>query len=202
MYPPKIRVCLVDDHPIMLQGLAMILADNPRFNVVATFRGGDEALEAFFSMPAFDVAVIDIMMPGIDGFEVMECVRRSLPESKALAHSALGELAAIRKAMDRGAAGFVHKSEDISVLVEAIERVHAQGVYFCPQSLKLISSDLKGSSAQSLTAREREIFELLKLGRSNKDISKELFVSYSTARFHIKNIYRKLGTSERNQLAD
>ncbi len=198
----KIKICLVDDHPVMLRGLALILADNPRFDVVAAFRDGRETLAHFPSMPAFDVAVIDIMMPGIDGFEVIERVSSSFPEAKILAYTACGDREIMRKALSCGAVGFVPKSSDIKVLAEAIERVYSEAVYYCSESLKTISMDFRNLHDPSLTGREKEILELLKRGLSNQEIAKNLYVSYSTARFHIKNIYRKLGVSGRSQLSD
>lgn len=202
MSKPKIKICIVDDHPVILQGLALMFADNPIIDVVATVRGGNTAMEAFSAMSAFDVAIVDLQMPGVSGFEVIELIGRLFPEAKTLAFTAHGELDLIQKALSCGASGFVQKSSDASTLAEAVEKVYSEGVYFCSQSLKLISTDIKGSADRNLTDRELEILELLKGGQNNNEISTALFISYSTVRFHIKNIYRKLSISGRSQLPD
>lgn len=199
---PKIQTCIIDDHPLILRGLAALFGNHPNIKVVETIQGDRDIEETLRSIAAFDVAVVDLRMPEVDGFEVFKIIGRLFPNARTLAYTAYGQSDAIRKAISAGASGFVSKLSDVHVLAEGIERIHAEGVYFCPQSQEVISSDLLNVGVRNLTEREQEIFNLLKSDRSNNEISKALHISYSTARFHIKNIYRKLGVTERSQLRD
>jgi DNA-binding NarL/FixJ family response regulator len=195
--PQVLKVLVADDHPLILQGLRRTLEACDDIEVVGEARSGTEVLP-LVERRRPDVVVLDLHMPGMDGAECIAEIKRSSPEVKAIVLSASDQRASIDSATNAGASAYVIKSVS-SVDIPALIRQVAAGytVFQAPND----STDSSGSSAASepgLTERELTILAAVAGGLTTKAISGELWVSEHTVKFHLTNIYRKLGVSNRS----
>jgi two-component system response regulator NreC len=196
----EITLLLADDHTIFRQGLKRLLAENPRFRVVAEACDGREALElARATSPR--VILMDITMPGLSGLEATRRVRKANPESQVLMLSVHSDEEYIARAFEAGALGYAVKDIRAPELFEAIEATAQGRRYLSPNIADTIVSEylrLRKDRAEAespfhvLTVREREILRLLTEGKSSKEIATELAVSPKTVETHRANIMRKL----------
>jgi two-component system, NarL family, nitrate/nitrite response regulator NarL len=188
----RIKVVLVDNHPLVLDGLKALLETYGHISVVGTAvhaAGGIE--EARRASP--QVVLMDINMPQMNGIEAIELFRAEVPESRILMLSMHDNREYISASILRGAAGYVLKDVPTEEIVAAIEKVAAGGQYFSSGVSEVLLSGRAPGSAEILTARERNILARLAAGRSNRDIAEALAISPATVETHRKNIKRKLG---------
>jgi DNA-binding NarL/FixJ family response regulator len=195
--PQVLKVLVADDHPLILQGLRRTLEACDDIEVVGEARSGTEVLP-LVERRRPDVVVLDLHMPGMDGAACIAEIKRSWPEVKAIVLSASDQRASIESATNAGASAYVIKSVS-SVDIPALIRQVAAGytVFQAPND----SNDSGTSSAASepgLTERELTILAAVAGGLTTKAISGELWVSEHTVKFHLTNIYRKLGVSNRS----
>lgn len=199
-----IRVILADDHELVLQGLQALLSHERDIQVVATATNGDDLLELLEEHQA-DVVVLDLQMP-YHGLTVLsEIRRRSLPV-RVLVLTAFSDGESIQSALELEADGLALKTEAPTQTVEAIRQV-AHGRLVFPRAARrwlAVHRDKAGVSHEGsteLTEREREVLAHLAQGRTNQEIADALTVSENTVRFHLKNIYEKLGVTNRTEAA-
>jgi DNA-binding NarL/FixJ family response regulator len=195
--PQVLKVLVADDHPLILQGLRRTLEACDDIEVVGEARSGTEVLP-LVERRRPDVVVLDLHMPGMDGAACIAEIKRSSPEVKAIVLSASDQRTSIESATNAGASAYVIKSVS-SVDIPALIRQVAAGytVFQAPND----SNDSGTSSAASepgLTERELTILAAVAGGLTTKAISGELWVSEHTVKFHLTNIYRKLGVSNRS----
>ena len=197
MQQQVLKVLVADDHPLILQGLRRTLEACDDIEVVGEARSGTEVLP-LVERRRPDVVVLDLHMPGMDGAACIAEIKRSSPEVKAIVLSASDQRTSIESATNAGASAYVIKSVS-SVDIPALIRQVAAGytVFQAPND----SNDSGASSAASepgLTERELTILAAVAGGLTTKAISGELWVSEHTVKFHLTNIYRKLGVSNRS----
>lgn len=197
--PSKIRLLLVDDHPIVLDGIKSHLCAQPEFEVVGDASNGQEALrKAKLTLP--DVVLMDISMPHMNGLEAISHLRKQVPNAKILILTMHESKEYIAQVVRSGARGYLLKDSAPAELVGAIKAVHAGEVYFSPSVSKVLvqemtsnaSGSLDGPSPQPLTDREREVLSLIAEGLLNKQIADRLGIGVRTIETHRERIMRKL----------
>jgi DNA-binding NarL/FixJ family response regulator len=208
--PEPIRVLIADDQPLVRRGLALILAPNPAFEVVAEAENGEQAVElAHRHRP--DVVVMDIRMPVLDGVKATERLAQELPESRVLALSTFDMDEYVVAALRAGAYGFLPKDVSPEELLAAVHTVHLGEAAVAPRLLtRLISTYVTAPrrpepaatptlSLGELTPREVEVWRLLATGLDNAEIARSLEISVSTVKNYITSIFGKLSVRDRAQ---
>jgi len=175
--PKPIRVLIADDHEIVREGLRNLFRGEPDIEVVAEARDGAEALRAAQEHRP-DVALMDLVMPETDGLEATRRMREVSPETRVLVLTSFAEDRQVHEALRCGAAGYLLK--DVS---------------------RRVAPDPARSMLEDLTAREREVLELMAKGRGNRAIAEALFLSEGTVKGYVSIIFGKLGVQDRTQAA-
>lgn len=198
------RIFLADDHPLLRTGLRLSLNQYNDIEISGEASDGFSAVDKIQADPP-DLSLIDVDMPGISGIGVIRILRESTPKMKILVLSSYNDEKYIRDAMRAGANGYVLKSVSTSELVRII-RCFCLGQTIISPYLVNLTLDLKEEESEStteveLTEREREILKCIADGKSNKEISDNLFVSVETVKSHVKNLYKKLNVKNRVEAA-
>jgi len=199
-----IRVVLADDHPVVRAGLAALLASLPGIEVVGVAKTGREAVrEVITTRP--DVAVLDLQMPDLDGFAATRELVRSAPEVAVLVLTMFEDDDSVFAAMRAGARGYLLKGADAAQLVTTIRTLASGGTAFGPSVARRIVGFFLESSQKyaqgafpELTARERDVLDLLAAGKRNSVIAGELSLSEKTVRNHLSSILTKLQVADRS----
>jgi DNA-binding NarL/FixJ family response regulator len=192
----RIRVLLVDDHPIVRKGLGSCLARHEHLVIAGEAGDGLEALaKARELLP--DVVLLDIDMPSLSGLDVSEVLRKELPQVKVLVLSMYQRAEYLHRILQSGAQGYVLKEAAPEELVKAIETVNAGEAYFSPEIARLalnrfIQGNGNGPDLAALTNREQEVLVLIAKGLSNKEIACSLGVGVRTVETHRERTMRKL----------
>jgi DNA-binding NarL/FixJ family response regulator len=199
-----IRVLIADDHPVVRQGLRVLLEVSGDLAVVGEAADGDEAVRLAAEL-APDVIVLDLKMPGRKGAEVIADLRERGIESRTLVLTSVADPAAAAAAVRAGAAGFLYKDVDPDALVRAIRSVHDGNTLLTPEvaGALLRAGGGRGAVAglDALTGREREVLGLLTRGMSNREIARALSVAEKTVKTHVSSVLAKLGVADRTQAA-
>ena len=186
---PTLSVMLVDDHLIVLRGLASLIGDEPDLSVVAEASSGEEAI-ALASVHRPDVIVLDLRLRDMSGIDVAEALRGH----KILMLSSFMQEEDVRRVFDAGILGYLSKDKDSTELLKAIRAV-GQGNRYLPPEISLLLA--KSEHSSHLTARELEILKLIAEGRANKQIGEMLTLSENTVKNHVKSILAKLNAKDR-----
>ncbi len=186
----QINILLVDDHPLVRDGLRARLGAVPHFNVVAEAAGAADALAAAH-LRHVDLVLMDINMRGTNGIEATAQFKRAFPDIAVLILSMHDKLEYVSQAIQAGARGYVLKDAPGKDIVLAIETVMAGGIYYSASLAKQLARPLVHDS--QLTAREHEVLQQIADGQSNKQIAHKLALSVRTVETHRLNIKRKLG---------
>jgi two-component system, NarL family, response regulator len=195
--PHIIRVVIVDDHPVVLQGLTAILKSAKDIKVVGEATDGDQTCELYDQLSP-DVLMLDLRMPTKDGLEVVAELmsRPRVPKPRIIVMSTYRSEEDIRRALAAGAKGYLVKGASPQQIREAVRRV-AEGEVFLPPTIaaKLAES----MSHPELSKRELEVLQYIANGRSNKEIGTILYISENTVRGHVKSILTKLDAMGRTE---
>lgn len=193
--PASITILTVDDHPLIRDGLAVVLGREPDMAVVAEAGDGEQALERFREHRP-TIVLMDLRMPVMDGVEATKAIRDEFPEAKIIALTTFEGDEDIYQALAAGASGYLLKDMLRNELVTTIRRVH-QGIRVIPPA---IAAKLANYTPRvSLTAREIEVLRLLAEGKSNPEIAETLGRAEGTMKIHVHNILQKLGAADRTQ---
>ena len=200
----KIRVLLADDHNLVRAGVRKILEAQPDVTVVGEVADGAAALEALAGT-AVDVMVLDLSMPGLDGFAVLRRARALVPALKVLVLSMHADSEFVSRAVREGADGYLLKDSAVNDLVAAIQAVREGRAYHSPQVQRQLTDLLRGgapaaASVAALTEREREVLKRIAEGSSTKEIAASLDISARTVETHRANLMRKLDVRSVAQL--
>lgn len=202
-----IRVLIVDDHPIFRDGLAGLLATLPEVEIAATAGTAEEALAAL-TRTSPDVVLMDINLPGTSGVEATRRVSQIAPATAVLVISMVDDDDSVFAALAAGARGYILKGASAGEITAALRTVAAGGAVFGPgiasRLLARTPTRLPGQAPPSqddLTAREREVLDLLADGASNRQIARSLGISLKTVQNHVSHILDKLQAADRTQAA-
>jgi len=197
-----ITVLVADDHPVVRQGLAVLLEVQDDIRLVGQAVNGQEAVRLTAELSP-DVLLLDLKLPGLDGIAVLtELVAQGVPTRVLVLTSGAGA-AGPALALQAGASGFLYKDVDPDALVRAIRSVHDGHTVLAPDAAGLVAAR-PGSGARgisSLTNREREVLALVADGRSNREIARTLSLSEKTVKTHVSAVLAKLGVADRTQAA-
>jgi len=194
----KIKLAIVDDHQIVIDGLLSLLSGHPAFEIVCITTEPLKLIELLNREPV-DILLTDIMMPGLNGAELAKLVKKKFPKIKILALSMSGEGDIVNGMIeDADISGYVLKNIGKQELLKALEKIAGGGIYFSEEVLQEMtrSSQRKKENVEThLTERELEIIKLIEKEYSNKQIAETLFISERTVETHRKNIFRKTQTN-------
>jgi len=200
----KITVLIADDHPVVRQGLRVLLSLEDDIEVVGEVGDGAEAVELAAALGP-DVILLDLKLPVLDGLGVLANLRdRGLP-ARTLVLTSVADQASVTVAMRAGAAGFLYKDVDPDALVRAVRSVHDGNTVLAPEAAgSLVRSGARSGAVaglDALTAREREVLAQVAEGRSNREIARLLHMSEKTVKTHVSSVLAKLGVADRTQAA-
>ncbi|MFI6534437.1 response regulator [Nonomuraea sp. NPDC050547] len=193
-----IRLVIVDDQALVREGMSLILGAQPDIEVVAAVEDGPELL-AFLAAGEVDVILLDLYLPGMDGITLL---REHLPRPRprVLMLTTVGRAGEIQRALAAGADGFVLKDATGEELAAAVRGAHA-GVTTLSASAGRLLARARPPGLEALTAREREVLDLVAEGLSNQDIARTLGLAERTVKAHVSNVLAKLGVTSRTQAA-
>jgi len=191
----QIRVLSVDDHPLLREGLAAIINNQPDMILVAQASNALEALQQFRKHQP-DVTLMDLRLPDKSGIDALKAIRLEFHEARVIMLTTFEGDVEIQRALEAGARGYLLKSMPPKELVEVIRQVHAGKKRIPPQLAAQLAEHL---SDEDLTVREVEVLSQIAGGNRNRDIAEKLFITEETVKVHIKHIMEKLGASDRTQ---
>jgi two-component system, NarL family, response regulator len=191
----KIKVMVVDDHPLMRVGVAAIINARPNMTVVAQTGTGEEAV-ALFRQHKPDLTLMDLRLAKMSGVEAILAIRARYPEARFIVLTTYEGDEDIHRAFEAGAQGYVIKGMPYQTLIDALERVHSGGRFLPPPVARALESRMPDSE---LSPREQEVLQLLVNGRSNKEIATQLGITNATVKCHVSTILMRLDVSDRTQ---
>lgn len=187
-----IRIVLADDHQMFRHALRAMLEPVADIEVVAEASNGQELLE-LIGRQAVDIVCIDIAMPGMNGIEATRRLLAIAPNVKVIGLSAFSDRQFVLDLLDAGAAGYITKAEAGDELLRAIQTVQAGRTYLCPDVAATVTQALqRDTAAPRITARERQVLQLIAEGHTSVQIAERLHLAASTVEVHRRNIMRKL----------
>lgn len=194
----KIRLLLVDDHPVVRKGIESSLARHRHLEVVGEAADGREALNRAKELVP-DIVLLDLGMPNMDGITVTEILRKELPQTKVLVLSMHHSKDMLQRLIQAGIRGYLLKDATPEEIVRAIETVYAGEAYFSPEVARMAlnqyvasGGSVPPSPASKLTDREREVLALIAEGLTNKEVACKLNLSVRTVETHRERVMRKL----------
>ncbi len=194
----RIKVMLVDDHAVVRSGLSAFLMVYPDLEMVGEAESGEDAV-AKVSLYQPDVILMDLVMPGMDGVATTQAIRKRFPNIQIVALTSFKEENLVQGALQAGAIGYLLKNVSATELASAIRSAAARRMTLSSEAAQALvqSTSQPMAPGNDLTEREREVLKLLVDGLNNTEIAGKLFVSTSTVKFHIANIFSKLGVDNR-----
>jgi two-component system NarL family response regulator len=198
-----INVIIADDHMLVRQGLRRYLEMADDIRVVGEAANGNEVLSLMDNgAGSADVVLLDIRMPEMDGLEAARRLQHLHPAVGVIMLTAYDDRQFVVEAVRAGARGYVLKARDAEHLIQTVRLVAGGNMVIDPQLVVALAEELSSSKerdrkAETLTAREVEVLQLLAFGKTNKDIADELFISPDTVKTHLEHIFEKLGASDR-----
>jgi DNA-binding NarL/FixJ family response regulator len=185
----------VDDHPVVRDGITAIINLQPDMTLVGVAATGGEALERFFALSP-DVALVDLRLPDMSGFEVIKKIRDKSPNARIIVLSSHEGDVDIQRALEAGAQGYVAKGIVREELLETIRSVHA-GKRRLPAAVAQKLAE--HMTDEPISSRELEVLSLMADGRRNKEIASELSIAEDTVKMHVRNILSKLQVNDRTE---
>ena len=190
-----IRIFSIDDHPLMREGIAAIIRNEPDMLLVAEASNGREAIQGFREHRP-DITLMDLRLPDISGIDAMVAIRTEFADARIIMLTTFEGDVEIRRALQAGAAGYMLKTMPRRQLVEMIRRVHAGKKHIPPEIAAHLAEHM---GDESLSKREVDVLQKIAGGNRNGDIAELLFISEETVKGHVKHIMEKLGASDRTE---
>jgi DNA-binding NarL/FixJ family response regulator len=200
----RITVLIADDHPVVRQGLQVLLSVQDDIEVVGEAADGEQAV-AMVAERDPDVILLDLKLPGGDGIAVLRQLREAGRRTRALVLTSAVDRNLVGRAVQAGAAGFLYKDVDPDALIRALRSVHDGNMLLAPEAAGTLLNSAPAAPAVrgigALTGREREVLAQIADGRSNREIARLLRVSEKTVKTHVSSVLAKLGVADRTQAA-
>jgi DNA-binding NarL/FixJ family response regulator len=199
----SIKVVIADDHSLVRQGIRRYLEMAEDIEVIGEASNGEEVLRIMEDGARdADIVLLDIRMPEMDGLEAARRIQNSHPSIGVIILTAYDDRQFVVEAVRAGARGYVLKARDAEHLIQTVRLVAGGNMVIDPQLVVALADELGNSrardrKAETLTAREVEVLQLLAFGHTNKDIAERLFISPDTVKTHLEHIFDKLGASDR-----
>lgn len=204
MTPGIITILIADDHPTYREGLRQLLSAETDFECIGVACDGAEAIEMAKQFQP-DVALIDIIMPELNGIKATAHIKASCPNTAVLVLSAFDQTAYILPVVQAGASGYLLKNSSLDDIANAIRLVHSGDTVLDSAAVDVVMANIrtgstsKGNRSDDLGSREMEVLTLTAKGMSNKDIAEQLALSERTVQTHLVSIFKKLSVSSRTQ---
>jgi NarL family two-component system response regulator LiaR len=195
-----IRVLIVDDHPMMRNGLKSFLAATPSLECAGEAGSGEKAIELCEQLHP-DVILMDLSMPGMGGVAAIRFIHKRFPSTRIIALTSFSDPGLVQEAVAAGAIGYLLKNVPAAVLGEAVQTAAAGRPVLGPEAVDALMQIAANPRpiGSDLTDREHEVLNLLVKGRTNFEIAKFLYISEATVRFHVGNILSKLEVGNRTE---
>jgi len=194
--PDQLKVLIADDHPLIIAGIRRTIEHHQDIHLVGEAHSGPE-LTQLIERRDPDIVLMDLRMPGVAGVGMIELIHQRWPEIKTIVLSACDDRPTIDAALRAGASSYVLKSAHTIDIVSVLRQTAGGAVFHAPAVAPTRSGAPGGSAASSLTSRERSVLSAVASGMTTAAISRELWISQHTIKFHLTNIYRKLGVANR-----
>ena len=193
--PSQIRVFSVDDHPLLREGIAALVNNQPDMVLIAQASSGAEAIQ-LFKQHLPDVTLLDLRLPDMNGIDVLIAIRTVFPNARVIMLTTFEGDVEIKRALQAGASGYLLKNMPPAKLLEVIRLVQAGKKRIPPEIASQLAEHM---GDERLTDREVEVLQQVANGNRNRDIANKLFISEETVKVHIKHIMEKLGATDRTQ---
>ncbi|WP_213278388.1 response regulator transcription factor [Chryseobacterium indologenes] len=196
----KINIAIVDDHPIVIEGLKMLLNSQPFFNIAGSFTSGAETI-SFIRSQMVDIILLDITLPDANGTELCREIKKISPNTSVIMFSNRSERSIIMQSIQNGASGYLLKNTSIDELVICIRGALAGDIVFCNETKQIISRPSQQDlPIPRLTKREKQILQMVAQGKTSNAIAEELFLSPLTVDTHRKNLLQKFQAKNSTEL--
>lgn len=193
-----IKVLLVDDHAVVRSGLSKFLMVNKDLKLVGEAADGNEAIQ-MASLHKPDVILMDLMMPGMDGITATREIHKKYPQVKVIALTSFAEQNMVQGALQAGAIGYLQKNVTAKELGFAIRSACEGRMTLSPEAAQVLANSVAQPqiAGEQLTERERDVLKCMADGLNNNEIAESLIISLGTVKFHVSNIFHKLGVNSR-----
>jgi DNA-binding NarL/FixJ family response regulator len=196
----KINIVIVDDHPIVIEGLRMMLKSQPFFHVAGSFTSGEETL-SYIRSQMVDIILLDITLPDANGTELCREIKKISPGTSVIMFSNRSERSIIMQSIQNGASGYLLKNTSIDELVICIRGALSGDIVFCNETKQIISRPSQNDMPiPRLTKREKQILQMVAQGKTSNMIAEELFLSPLTVDTHRKNLLQKFQAKNSTEL--
>jgi DNA-binding NarL/FixJ family response regulator len=192
----KLSILIVDDHPVVRDGLRGMLESQPDFEVIGEAADGDQAIKKVAELKP-DIVLMDLRMPEVDGVTAIREIKGSQPETQILVLTTYDSDADILPAIEAGANGYLLKDSSREELYGAIRATARGDTVLAPTVAARLVGQMRAPAEERLSSRELEVLQLVAEGASNKDIASRLHISQATVKSHLIHIFGKLGVSDR-----
>ncbi|KAF0221780.1 MAG: CheY-like receiver and HTH DNA-binding domain-containing response [Geobacteraceae bacterium] len=195
------RIVIVEDNRLLRENLSILLAGEPGITVAGAFGSAEDTL-AGLGVIEFDIVLVDLDLPGMNGVELIRRIRRFHPDSDIMVHTIFEDRDTVFSALKAGATGYILKGSTPRILVESLESLHNGGAPMSPKIARKVIHEFQSREQGSpedriLSSREKSVVKGLEHGMSYKEIADRLCISPHTVHTHIKNIYEKLQAKDR-----
>ncbi|GMQ84978.1 MAG: response regulator transcription factor [Acidimicrobiia bacterium] len=194
------RIVIADDHRVVRDGIIYMLSEEPDIEIAGDAAGGEELLVLLDEQPV-DVVLLDVRMPGMGGFEVLERIGSDMPQVRVLMLSMHDQPGYVRRAVELGAAGYLLKSSGREELLRAIRTVADGGMYLQGELMEPLVASVAGTTGPPgrMSPRERQVLQLIANGYENKQVATELGLSEATVKSYLRGIFERLEVTSRAQ---
>lgn len=200
MQSHKINIVIVDDHPIVIEGLKMMLKNQSFFNISESFTSASEITQ-YVKSNIVDIILLDITLPDANGIELCKDIKKISPDTSVIMFSNRSERSIIMQCIQNGASGYLLKNTSIEELIECTKGALSGNIVFCNETKQIISKPSQSElSLPRLTKREKQILKLVAQGKTSSMIAEELFLSPLTVDTHRKNLLQKFQAKNSTEL--